>query len=524
MFLFALSVITAGLGIYYRDSCTVPYGCLGHSGLLLYVRCGHPLCDVNHTAVDLRQCMDNLGPQNGLDTWSDKGCEFLGGGCTRRFVKGTGEKPWCVPIARNGNGTYAPAVRVGTTQCRVECDQDYGILNAAGEMKCACPSHALVPCDLNYTEKDEHRMPSCFCRSSKPCNSTDCPCITKRGMIAQTLDSLTGRLDLRALYPFDDLFRVTPCRGFKEGDSNQCPANWTSHEVDEKSLLAMAWGYQFYLQGARAFYQPTGLNVSDLRANVCICIEHCLGSFPKVLCLMPSWDTRLVKCIPEFRLPTSSDLRHEALEVQWEDRAIGKISTFNETHWTCSMESSKKCEIKTRIALASSPTCTCLSPCIEPSCGCYPSGYRLFKRYDPKAMKFGLCSLSGNDANILWNVSACHAEKELCPDRAVVKHLEAYERKLYALGYRFYTAKKWLRAIPVTRPLRQGECVCLDQCEYGRPRLQCRLVPDPNLTLSICHTPTEFPRGIGLGVVSMNKVPCLRCDGEKSKLSPCNYK
>lgn len=316
MFLFALSVITAGLGVYYRDSCTVPYGCLGQSGVLLYVRCGQPVCDVNHTAVDLRQCLDTVGPENGSDTWLDEGCKLLGGGCTRRFVKGNGEKPWCVPIALDEKGTYAPAVRVGTTKCRIECDQDYGILNASGEMNCACPSSPLPPCDLNYTVKELHQMPSCFCRSPKPCNSTDCPCIAKRGMIARTLDSQTGGLDLRALYPFHDLFRVTPCHGPKEGDSSQCPTNWTSHEMDKESLLAMARGYRFYRPSTRMFYQPTGLNVSDLRANVCICIEHCLGAFPKVLCLMPSWDARPVKCLPEFPLLTSSDLRYAAFDVQ----------------------------------------------------------------------------------------------------------------------------------------------------------------------------------------------------------------
>ena len=522
MFLFVLSVVTAGLGVYYRDSCTVPYGCLGQSGVLLYVRCGQPVCDVNHTAVDLRQCQDNVGPQNGSDTWLDKGCELLGGGCTRRFVKGNGEKPWCVPVALDKNGTYAPAVRVGTTKCRVECDQDYGILNAFGEMKCACPSSAPKPCNLSYSVKEVHEMPSCFCRSPKPCNSADCPCITGQGMIARALDNVTGRLDLRALYPFGDLFRVTPCRVPEEGGSSQCPANWTSHEIDEKSLLAMARGYRFYRPNTKMFYQPIGLNVSDLRANVCICIEHCLGAFPKVICTLPSWDARPVKCAPDFRLPASSDLRYVAFDVEWEDKTIGKISTFNGTVWKCFVESPKKCEIETRISLESAPKCTCLSPCTAPTCGCYPNGYRLFKRYDPKTMQFSLCSLSGNDANILWNVGACQAGNKLCPDGAEVKHLVSYERKVFALGYRFYSAEKWLRAFPVSRPLRQGECVCLDQCEYGTPRLQCRLTPDPNVTLSTCQMPTEFPRGIGLKVVSMEEVPELHCHRGEEKVLSCD--
>ena len=522
MFLFALSVITAGLGVYYRDSCTVPYGCLGQSGVLLYVRCGKPVCDVNQTAVDLRQCLDTVGPENGSDTWLDKGCKLLGGGCTRRFVKGNGEKPWCVPIGLDEKGTYAPAVRVGTTKFRIECDQDYGILNASGEMNCACPSSSLPPCDLNYTVKEVHGMPSCFCRSLKPCNSTDCPCITKRGMIARALDSLTGGLDLRALYPLHDLFRVTPFHGPKEGNSSRCPANWTSHEIDKENLLAMARGYRFYRPSTRLFYQPTGLNVSDLRANVCICIEHCLGAFPKILCMLPSWDARPVKCLPEFPLSTSSDLRYAAFDVQWEDKTIEKIGTFNEIVWTCPMKTSEKCKIETRISLDATPKCTCLSPCIAPSCGCYPNGYRLFRRYDPRTMQFSLCSLSGNNANTLWNVSACQVGKKLCPEGAKVKLLVPYERKVFALGHRFYSAKKWLRPLPISRPLRQGECVCLDQCEYGTPLLQCRLASDPNVTLSVCQTAREFTRGIGLEVVSMEEVPQLKCDQSQERVVPCD--
>ena len=54
MVLFALSVITSGLGMYYRDSCTVLYGCLGRSGVMLDAPCRYPVCEVNHTGVDLR--------------------------------------------------------------------------------------------------------------------------------------------------------------------------------------------------------------------------------------------------------------------------------------------------------------------------------------------------------------------------------------------------------------------------------------------------------------------------------------
>lgn len=524
MYLFALSVITAGLGVYYRDSCTVPYGCLGQSGVLLYLRCSQSTCEVNQTTIDLRQCQDNIGPDNRSDTWLDEGCQLLGGGCTSRFVKSDGEKPWCVPIAQDEKGAYAPAVRIGTTKCRVECDQDYGILNASGDTRCACPSSTPPPCYLDYIEKDADEMSGCFCQSPTPCTSTDCPCITRRGMIARALDSTSGRLSLRALYPFKDLFRVMPCRSQAAGNSSQCPANWTTHKTDKESLLAMAWGYGFYRSNARMFYQPVGLNVSELTANVCICIEHCFGSSPKILCLLPSWDTRPVKCAPELRLPASSDLRRVTLDVQWEDKKIGKIGTLNGTDWTCSRESYIECEITTRISLEAAPTHICLSPCVAPSCGCYPKDYRLFKRYDPKTMEFSFCSLSGNNARILWNISGYPEGRKLCPDGGEVKELDPYERKVFALGYRFNTAKMWLRALPVLRPLQEGECVCLDQCEYGKPSLQCRLAPDPNATLSLCHTPVEFSRGIGLGVVNVKTIPQLRCDQGKVEVVPCDYK
>ena len=120
--LFALTVATAGLGVYYRDSCFTPYGCLGRLGFLLYVDCSRTLCPVNHTVIDLRECQNDTGPSNGSDTWLDPGCALLGGGCTRRFLKSAGDKPWCVPVARDENRRYAPAVRVDTTKCRIECD------------------------------------------------------------------------------------------------------------------------------------------------------------------------------------------------------------------------------------------------------------------------------------------------------------------------------------------------------------------------------------------------------------------
>lgn len=525
MLLFALSVVTAGLGIYYRDSCTVPYGCLGRAGLMLYVRCDRPLCPVNHTAVDLRQCRDDIGPDSATDTWLDEGCALLGGGCTRRFVKSEGEKPWCVPVALDRSGAYAPTVRVGTTKCLVDCDQDYGILDAAGNMSCAClpsPFQSYNACDLDYSTLKPKETPGCFCLSPTPCNPADCSCITTQGVLARALDFHTGRTDLRALYPFHDLFRVMPCRVQGNDTSTQCPVNWRLHALDEKSSLAIAQGYRFLRPSAHIFYQPTGLPVSALRANVCVCIQHCSGAFPKILCLMPVWSDRPVRCEPEFNLSSTRDLRHAVFPVDWQDPGIEKIKAVNGTVWTCSIASLDKCEMKTRIPLDSAPEWACLSPCRIQTCACASAGYRLFRLYNPNTTSVSFCSNSRTRSAPLWSVSVIRKGSRPCPNDARVKHLDPRERKGFALGYRLFSGGKWLQALPVLRPLRQGECLCIDGCEYGAPQLRCRLAPDPNLTLSRCHTPIQFSRGIGLGVVSIKDVPRVQCEGGKSDLVPCS--
>lgn len=148
----------------------------------------------------------------------------------------------------------------------------------------------------------------------------------------------------------------------------------------------MVRGYRFYRLSVRMFYQFIGLNVSVLSVNVCICIEYCLGVFSKIFCVMFFWDIRSVKCVFDFRLSTSSDLRRVAFDVQWEDKIIGKISIFNGIYWICFLESFNKCQIVTRILLESILECICLSSCFGSSCGCYFNGYRLFKRYDFKSM------------------------------------------------------------------------------------------------------------------------------------------
>ena len=395
--LFALSVVTAGLGVYYRDSCTIPYGCLGQSGLLLYLNCGETLCPVNHTAVDLRQCQLNTGPSNGSDTWLDKGCELLGGGCTRRFAKSVQDKPWCVPVALDQNGTYAPAVRIGTTKCRIQCNQDYGILDAKGNMSCACPSSpppAWMACHSNHTEVEVGDMSSCFCQSLMPCNASSCPCITHQGAMARNMDYETGRLDVRAVYPFDDLFPVVPCQTESNDNRTQCPVHWQRKLFGGYSLVALANGYRFLRPTARLFYQPTRLAVSALHENRCACVENCFSTFPTILCILPAWSDKPVQCVASSYLDTIRDLHQVTLSVKWQDRQMGVIKTSNGTRWNCSTNSRDQCEIVSGVPLESAPKCVCLLPCSPPTCNCVSGGFRLFEHFDVTTEQEGLCSLS----------------------------------------------------------------------------------------------------------------------------------
>lgn len=46
----------------------------------------------------------------------------MGGGCMRWFVKGNGEKFWCVFIVLDEKGIYVLVVCVGMIKCCIECD------------------------------------------------------------------------------------------------------------------------------------------------------------------------------------------------------------------------------------------------------------------------------------------------------------------------------------------------------------------------------------------------------------------
>lgn len=517
--LFALSVVTAGLGVYYRDSCTVPYGCLGRSGLLLYLKCHPTLCDVNETAVDLRQCEHHTGPSNGTDTWLDKGCELMGGGCTRRFVKTDRDEPWCVPVALDENGLYAPVVRVGTTKCRVECDQDYGILDSQGNVTCACPPSPSpsIACDLNYTERDVSEVVNCFCQSLTPCRrfSTDCPCIPQQGVMARTVESTTGLHDVRALYRYDDLFQIIPC------EDDRCPVNWKRKTLKGRSLWAMARGFRFVRPSFHMFYQPTSLAVSAWRDNTCVCVQHCFDKFPKLLCLLPSWGNKPVECVASSQLDKKLDLRQAVLPVERQDRKIALVVAANGRKWKCVYNVSDQCPIAPRLALKYAPPCICRRPCRLPACACHPRDYRLFEYFDFKTRKDGLCSLPGSGRFGLWEASACTNGPNPCPKDAQVEYPDRVHQKVFALGYRYLMTdkksigKRWLRALPIRRPLDQGECVCVDRCERGASYLQCRLAPDPKSFLSECQTSVDFPGGIGSGVVNATDIPQLHCDGRK---------
>lgn len=523
MMLFALSLVTAGLGVYYRDSCTAPYGCLGHSGLLLYVKCSSTLCPVNHTAVDLRQCQDDSGPANGSDTWLDPGCALLGGGCTRRFAKSVGDKPWCVPVALDKNGSFAPAVRVGTTGCRIQCDQDYGTLDANGNVSCACPpsnrSSVDEACASDHAEMDVGTMATCFCQSPSPCNSIGCPCIPHEGAMARTMDLRNGHLDVRAVHPFGGLFPVVPCKTKQNGNHTLCPAGWQQKTFGGYGALALAEGYRFLRPKSSMFYQPTGLSVTAWRMNSCVCVRGCLSDFPTILCRLLTWSRRLVQCIPSAYLETTLDLRHKMLPVEREDRKTATVTAANGTTWTCSIDGRDRCNIPTPRPLESSPDCACLKPCSPSLCSCGSHGFRVFKHFDLSTMEGGLCTLSGDASRIAWSATACKGGTTPCAADERIMDFEFPEPKLFALGYRYYTGNKWMRAMPIERPLQQGECVCIDRCASGAPFLQCL---SANATLSECRTTVDFPRGIGEGILRAKDVPRLTCVESVAVINRCN--
>ena len=300
--LFALTLVTAGLGVYYRDSCQVPYACLGRSGLLLYVACNKSMCPVNHTAIDLRECKNTTGPTNESDTWLDSGCALLAGGCTRRFVKSSRDDPWCVPVELDNDGQYAPVVRVDTTRCRIECDQDYGVLNKNGTMSCACPppsqqTAAKQACESKITDKVPDNANHFFCQSPLPCNSTSCSCIPQDGVTAITIHLKTGKRNVRAAYDILELFPVSSST--KEG---KCPIGWHHKKADGYGVMALANGFRFLRPSNGMFYQPIGLPIATWRPDSCVCLENCQSNFPKILCVLPGWFRQPMRCIPSSYL------------------------------------------------------------------------------------------------------------------------------------------------------------------------------------------------------------------------------
>lgn len=502
--------------MYYRDACLVPHGCLGHSGLLLYVTCGRGLCPVNHTAVDLRECQNETGPGNGSDTWLDPGCALLGGGCTRRFAKSNEDKPWCVPVALDEKGLYAPAARVGTTKCRIECGQDYGILDANGSVSCACrPNPSQKPmkeaCEAQITEMDPGATTDCFCQSPQPCHTAHCPCIPKKGVMARTMFSRTGVRDVRAAYAFEGLFPVLPCQREEKDNQSRCPANWQQGKIDGYGPMALALGYRFWRPKVGLFYQPVGLPVWAWKRDSCVCMDRCLSDFPTILCLLPAWSPKPLRCVPSTYLDKSLDLRRGLFPVTWKNSKTATIAAANGTTWTCWNNSHDRCEIPARKPLDHAPECVCLRRCTPSLCPCGSRPYRLFKQFEETTLTDGLCTLSGSQGRNFWIARSCEKGPMPCAADERVKHLKRNEKKVFALGYRYHAGGKWLRALPIDRPLRQGECVCIDRCYEGAPFLQCRVTPDSGTDVSICSAPKEFA-GLGEGIVLAKNVPGLSCD------------
>ena len=135
----------------------------------------------------------------------------------------------------------------------------------------------------------------------------------------------------------------------------------------------------------------------------------------------------------------------------------------------------------------------------------------MFKHYDLSLMRHGFCTLSGSASGSAWKATVCKKGSTPCAAGEQTKTLETPQQLLFALGYRYFVADKLLRTLPVQRPLKQGECLCVDRCTEGAPILQCR---QANETFSKCKTPVEFPRGIGEGIVLAKDVPKLSCQGE----------
>ena len=517
--LFALTLVTAGLGVYYRDSCQVPYACLGHSGLLLYVVCNKSMCPVNHTAIDLRECKNTTGPTNESDTWLDSGCAFLGGGCTRRFVKSSRDDPWCVPVELDSDGQYAPVVRVDTTRCRIECDQDYGVLNENGTMSCACPppspqTAAKQACESKITNKVPDNANHFFCQSPLPCNSTSCSCIPQDGVMAITIDLKTGKRNARAAYDILELFPVSSST--KEG---KCPVGWHHKKADGYGIMALANGFRFLRPSNGIFYQPIGLPIATWRPNSCVCLENCQSNFPKILCVLPGWFRQPMRCIPSSYLEKPVNITNKILSVTWKNKPMAEIGTSNNFNWTCVSNHDEHCQFPSTIPLKSSPECLCLSSCTPSLCPCGARHYRLFKYYDSKRMDVGLCRLSMGGTRSVWALAPCQGKTDTCHLNATMKKIDFFQKKAFSLGYHYYTDQKFLRPLSVKRPLQKGECVCVDKCYEGTPYLQCRLDPDPDLSITRCEAPMEAMGGIGEEIVLAKDIPNLSSDSDKARKS-----
>ena len=215
----------------------------------------------------------------------------------------------------------------------------------------------------------------------------------------------------------------------------------------------MAQGYRFVRPNSNMFYQPTGLAVSALRQNSCLCVRHCLSDFPTILCVLPEWSRKLVRCIPFVYLERKLDLRRKVLSVQRKDRKTVAITTTNDTKWTCSIDSQDICEMAIPRPLTLAPVYACLKRCCPSESPCGSHGFRMCKHFDLSTMQDGLCTLSGSATGDAFKATICKQGSTPCAADEQIRELHFPERKLLALGYRYYVGNKWLRALPIKRPL-----------------------------------------------------------------------
>ena len=130
------------------------------------------------------------------------------------------------------------------------------------------------------------------------------------------------------------------------------------------------------------------------------------------------------------------DLRRKVIPVIWQDQATATVVTKNGTTWTCTTNSSDRCDNPVQTPLKETPECICLRPCTPLQCPCGSHGYRLFEQFDLMTMQNGLCTLSGSEARNVWSVTSCQKGPTPCAadQRARVSRTPGKESVCFGLS------------------------------------------------------------------------------------------